>query len=49
MGLYEKTAFGFYFGPREVTKLENIRFHFHAFSSWGTSKGPKLNPKAVFS
>ena len=46
--LYEKNAFGFNFGPREVPKLENMHFHFHAFSGWGTSRGPKLNPKAVF-
>ena len=25
---------------------ENMQFHFHAFSGWGTSQGPKLNLKA---
>ena len=27
---------------------ENMHFHLHAFSGWGTSKGPKLNMKAFF-
>ena len=39
-----KTAFGNHFGPWEVPKLENLYFHFHAFSG----RGPKLFPKAVF-
>ena len=46
--LYDKTAFKNDFGSREVTKLENLHFLFHAFSCWGTSRGPKLFPKAVF-
>ena len=25
-----------------MPKLENLHFHFHAFSGWGTSQGPKL-------
>ena len=48
VGLYEKTAVGFDFGPRVGPKLENMHFHFQEFSGWGTSRGPKLNPKAVF-
>ena len=33
-----KTAFRNNFGPREVPKLENLHFHFHAFSGWGISE-----------
>ena len=36
------------FGPWEVPKLENLHFHFPVFSGWGTSRGPKLIPKAFF-
>ena len=32
--LYEKKAFRFDFGPREVPQPENMQFHFHAFSGW---------------
>ena len=32
IGPYEKTAFGFDFGPQEVLKLENVHFHFHVIS-----------------
>ena len=46
--LYKKAASGFDFGLWEVPKQENMHFHFHAFSGWGTSPGPKSNPKAVF-
>ena len=47
--LYEKNAFRFDFGPREVPQPENLHFHFHAFLGWGTSRGPKGNLKAFFS
>ena len=40
--LNEKTAFKFDFGHCEVPQPEKIHFHFHAFSDWGTSRGPKL-------
>ena len=30
------------FGLREVPKLENLHFHFHAFSGWSTSWGPNF-------
>ena len=46
--LYEKNAFGFNFGPWEVPELENMHFHFHAFSGWGTSRDKKSGLKAVF-
>ena len=49
IALYEKTAFKTDFGPREVSELENLHFHFHAFSGWGTSRSPKSVLKAVFS
>ena len=39
--LYDKTAFGTEFGLREAPKMENLHFHFHAFSGWGTSRGSK--------
>ena len=48
IGLCVKTAFRKNFGSREVPKLENLHFQFHAFSGWGTSQGPKLFWKAVF-
>ena len=48
IGLCVKTAFGNNFGPREVPKLKNLHIHFLAFSGWGTSRCPKLFPKAVF-
>ena len=48
IGLCLKTAFRNNFGPWEVPKLENLHFHFHAFSGWGTSQGPKLFLKAFF-
>ena len=48
IGLCVKTAFRNNFGPREVPKLENLNFHFHAFSGWDTSRGPKLFLKAFF-
>ena len=44
IGLCVKNAFGNNFGPQEVPKLENLHFHFHGFSGWGTSWGPKLFP-----
>ena len=44
-----KTLFRFDFGPRKVPQPENMHFHFHAFSGWGTSRGPKLNLKAFSS
>ena len=47
-GLYEKNAFINSFGPWEVPELENLHFHFRAFSGWGTSRGPKSVLKAVF-
>ena len=47
--LYGKTAFKLDFGNCEVPQPENMHFHFHAFSDWGTSRGPKLILKAVFS
>ena len=47
--LDEKNAFRFNLGPREVPQPENMNSHFHAFSGWGTSQGPKLNLKAFFS
>ena len=37
--LYDKNAFTFDFGPWEVPQRENMHFHFHAFSGWGTSRG----------
>ena len=46
--LYKKTALRFNFGLWEVPNLENVHFHFHAFFGWGTSRGPKLDPKVVF-
>ena len=46
--LYEKNAFRFHLGPREVPQPENMHFHFHAFSGWGTSHGPKFILKAFF-
>ena len=36
------------FGLREGRALENVHFQFHAFSSWGASRGPKSDFKAVF-
>ena len=48
IGLCVKTTFRNNLGPREVLKLENLYFHFHAFSGWGTSGSPKLFLKAVF-
>ena len=44
--LHGKNAFRFNFRPREVPQPENMHFRFHAFSGWGTSRGPKLNLKA---
>ena len=41
--LYEKTALRFDFGPRKVPQPENMHFHFHALSGWGTFQGQKLN------
>ena len=41
-------AFKTNFGPRDVPKLENLHFHFYAFSGWATFRGPKLFLKAVF-
>ena len=49
IGLYEKTAPRFDFGPRKVPQPENMHFHIHAFYGWGTSRGPKLNQNAFFS
>ena len=46
---YEETAFRFDFGPCKVPQPENMHFNSHAFSGWGTSRGPKLNLKAFFS
>ena len=42
IGICVKTAFINNFGPREVPKLGNLHFHLHAFSGWGTSRGPLL-------
>ena len=36
------------FAPREVPKLENLQFHFHAFSGCGTSRGQKFIVQTVF-
>ena len=36
-------------GQTSKSDLKNMHYYFHSFSSWGTSPGPKLNPKAVFS
>ena len=33
---------------REIAKRENLHFHFHAFTGWGTSQCPKSFLKAVF-
>ena len=46
--LYQKAALKTSFGLQEVPELENIHFHFHAFSSWGTSRGRKSVFKAFF-
>ena len=46
--LYEKTDFGFNFGPWDVPKLENMHFHSHAISRWSTSWGQQSNQKAIF-
>ena len=43
--LYGKNAFRNDLGPWEVPKLQNLHFHFYAFSGWGTSRGPKSFPK----
>ena len=48
IALYQKTAFETDFGPREIPKLENLPFHFHAFSGWGTSQSPNSVLEAVF-
>ena len=48
IGLYKKTVFRLNIGPREVFKIENPNFHFHAFSGWCTSRGLISNLKAVF-
>ena len=48
IALYQKTALRTDIGLREVPELENMRFHFHAFSGWGTSRGQKSVFKAVF-
>ena len=48
MGLCLETDFRNNFGPWEVPTLENTHFYFHAFSGLGTSRGPKLFPKADF-
>ena len=37
-----RTALETDFRPKEVLKIENLHFHFNAFSGWGTSGGPKL-------
>ena len=42
IGLDWKTASRINFGPREVPKQENMHFHFHAFSAWGTSRGSTI-------
>ena len=34
--LHRKTAFGFYFGPQEMSGQENMHLHFPVFSGWGT-------------
>ena len=38
---YNGTTLKTNFGLREVPELENMHFHFHAFSSWGTSRGQR--------
>ena len=48
MALYEKTALKIDIGPWEVPELENMHFHFNAFSGQGISRGPKLVFKAFF-
>ena len=48
IGPNKKDSFRINFGPQEVPKLENMHFHFHAFSGWGTSRVLKLILKAVF-
>ena len=48
IALHLKSAFKTDFGPREVPELENLHFHFHVFSGWGTSKSPKSVLKEVF-
>ena len=37
-----------YMTLREVPELENLHYHFHAFSGWGTSQSPKSVLKAAF-
>ena len=46
--LYEKNAFRFNFGPREVPQPENAWKWKCMFSGWGTLRGPKSNLKAFF-
>ena len=46
--LYGKTAFRFDFGTCKVPTPEYMHFHFHAFSDWGTSRGPKLFLKVLY-
>ena len=41
IALHLKTALKTDFGLWEVPELENMQFHFHAFSSGGTFHGPK--------
>ena len=45
---YNKTVFGIYL---DLGKCPNHKTHDskHAFSGWGTSAGPKSNPKEDFS
>ena len=45
--MLQKTALKTDFELRKVPELENMHFHFHAFSGWGTSWGPNSVFKAV--
>ena len=47
-GLYEKNAFKCDLRLWEVPNQENLQFHFHVFSSPGTSCGKKSLLKAYF-
>ena len=48
VGLDLKPAFGINFGPQEVPKPENLLLHFHAYSGWSTSRGPKMYSESSF-